>query len=154
MKLEEVYNAIPKSTCPPGCGKCCGILYPSLAEIAQIKEWLKERNRPFIEFHMMVGIDCPYLDKTKGCSIYPVRPYLCRILGVAVDCQCPTRECKPSKMLNLAVSSHLYSEVYLKGKEKLRTEKHRAELIKLLKDNGLDPQKLKADLNRRIKSPK
>jgi len=123
QKLLEIYSQIPASTCPTGCGKCCGILFPSMAEIRNIKDWLTARHMEYKEFHMLVGLDCPYLDEKKECMIYPVRPFLCRVMGVS-DLRCPTGQCKTDKILNHAQSWYLYKQIYLKGKEKPRTERH------------------------------
>ena len=66
-KLKRVYDQIPQSTCPPNCGKCCGILYPSLAELANVKEWCELHHREFKDFNMLVGDNCPYLSEEKEC---------------------------------------------------------------------------------------
>jgi len=124
-KLKSVYSQIPQSECSAHCGECCGILFPSLAELRNIKDWCREHNREYKDFKMTVGLDCPYLGKEKECTIYPVRPFLCRILGVSKDLPCPLGKCKSSKLLNHSQSSALYTAIYLKGKEKPRTEKHR-----------------------------
>jgi len=132
-KLDEVYRQIPAATCPPNCGKCCGLLYPSMAELRNIQEWCTKHHREFKDFNMTVGLDCPYLDEDKECKIYPVRPFLCRILGVSADLPCPIKNgCKPSKVLNHAQTSWCYIQIYLRGKEKPRTEKHRKFLQEVL----------------------
>jgi Putative zinc- or iron-chelating domain len=136
-KLDQIYKQIPSSSCPPNCGKCCGIIYPSKAEISNIKMWLKERGREYLDFNMTIGLDCPYLSQDKSCSIYPVRPFLCRILGVSIDLPCPLKLNKPLRVINHQVSGWCYTKIYLQGKERQRTEKHRRELNKLLKDAGL-----------------
>lgn len=125
MKLNEIYEQIPQSTCPPDCGACCGLLYPSMAELRNIQDWCQRKHIEYRDFHMTGGIDCPYLSPGKGCIIYPVRPFLCRILGTCSDLPCPMGKNKPSKVLNHAQSSYLYKQIYLRGKEKPRTEKHR-----------------------------
>jgi len=135
-KLQQIYSQIPKSKCPPNCGQCCGILLPSMAELTNIRDWCKKHNIEFVDFHMMVGLDCPYLEKDKRCRIYEVRPFLCRILGVSSDMPCPIHKCEPEKILNHLQSSYLYEQIYLKGKEKPRTEKHRRELLSILKAAG------------------
>jgi Fe-S-cluster containining protein len=131
FKLAEIYKQIPASTCPPGCGKCCGILFPSMAEIRNIKDWLTAHHREYKEFHMAFGLDCPYLNEKKECTIYPVRPFLCRMMCVS-DLSCPVGKCKANKILNSAQSRMLYRQIYLKGKEKPRTEKHQLILASLL----------------------
>jgi Fe-S-cluster containining protein len=122
--IEDIYKQIPISTCPPGCGKCCGILYPSTTEIQNVKSYCERKHIPFIEFHMTVGLDCPYLQLDKSCGIYEVRPFLCRIMGVSVDIDCPLKKCKPSRLLNSPQSRKLYTGIYMHGKEKARRNRH------------------------------
>lgn len=132
-QLQNIYNNIPSSVCPPNCGQCCGILFPSLAELRNIQDYCLSHHIEYKDFTMTVGLDCPYFMKDKSCQIYPVRPFLCRILGVSSDLPCPLRKCKPEKVLNHPQSNALYKAIYLKGKEKPRTGKHRR-LLKSLMD--------------------
>jgi len=125
QKLECVYNQMPKSSCLAGCGECCGILYPSLTELRHIQDWCESHHREYKDFNMTTGLDCPYLREDKLCSIYPVRPFLCRIFGVSSDLPCLLGKCSTGKILNHVQSSALYTIIYLRGKEKPRTEKHR-----------------------------
>lgn len=128
QKLLDVYNQIPQATCPPGCGKCCGPVFPSLAELRNIKTWLHARGRVYLDFLKAYETgDCPYLDTApdKRCTIYPVRPFVCRLLGASTHLPCQLGKCKPpGKLLNRAQSDFLYKQIYLHGKEKSRTEKH------------------------------
>lgn len=125
-KLGNVYAQIPKSNCPEGCGKCCGPIFPSLAELQNIKIYCTEHH---IEFRNFLDITedgfCPYLQTDKRCAIYPVRPFLCRILGTSSVLPCPLGKIKSVKLLNKPQSDALYAAIYLHGKEKPRTEKHR-----------------------------
>jgi len=133
-KLENIYHQIPRSTCEAGCGECCGILFPSLAEVRNIKDWCEEHSVEYKDFAMTVGLDCPYLSKDKECIIYAVRPFLCRILGVSKDLPCSLGKCNPAKMLKHLQSSALYKAIYLHGKEKSRTEKHRRLIRNVLRE--------------------
>lgn len=125
IKLEKIYSQIPKSICPPNCGECCGVILPSLAEIRNIKDWCEERHVEYKDFYLTVGLDCPYLSDSKECTIYPVRPFLCRLLGVSKSLPCPLGKCRAAKVLNRAQSNQLYKAIYLHGKEKSRIERHR-----------------------------
>jgi hypothetical protein len=134
-KLEQIYKQIPKSACPSSCGKCCGILYPSLAELRNIRDWCEQKGIEYKDFNYQLNADCPYLTKEKTCGIYPVRPFLCRIYGVSKELPC--KGCKPEKMLNRNQSACLYNQIYLHGKEKSRTEKHRQLVKALIADSGI-----------------
>ena len=124
MTLAEVYAQIPASTCPPECGRCCGILFPSTAELRNVANWCAKHRIEYKDFTMLVGDECPYLLPDKGCQIYPVRPFLCRIMGTGEDLPCPINLNKPERLLNHAQSNAMYKAIYLRGKEKSRTEKH------------------------------
>lgn len=129
-KLSDIYAQIPQSTCKPNCGKCCGPIMPSLAEMRNVKDWCKNHNIDYKEFlNITEKGDCPYLTTEKKCLIYPSRPFLCRILGVSIELPCPIGKCSSTKILNNPQSRALYKAIYLRGKEKPRTEKHR-ELLK------------------------
>jgi len=125
-KLAEIYAQIPQSTCEPNCGECCGPIMPSLAELRNVKDWCERHHLEYRDFLNITDEgNCPYLTPDKRCRIYPVRPFLCRILGVSVELPCPIGKCIQSKMLNSPQIDALYKAIYLHGKEKARTEKHR-----------------------------
>lgn len=137
MILKDIYKQIPSSSsCPPSCGLCCGILWPSMVEIRNVREWCIKHNHEFKDFHMLVGLDCPYLGSKKECTIYPVRPFLCRIVAASVSIPCPIGKCKAEKLLSHAKSRHLYKEIYLRGKQKPLTEKHRFLVNKVFAEHG------------------
>lgn len=132
-KLADIYAQIPQSTCEPNCGKCCGPIMPSLAEIRNVKDWCQQRRVEYKDFLSITEEgSCPYLSLEKKCLIYPIRPFLCRLVGVATDLPCPLGKCHPSKLLNKSQSDALYKAIYLYGKEKSRTEKHRRLLREVL----------------------
>ncbi len=135
MNLQQIYNQIPKSKCQPGCGKCCGIIFPSLKEIKNVKDWCTSRNIQFKEFTMKLDENCPYLKEDKTCQIYPVRPFLCRILGVSEDKRLQCENCKPEKILNRIESSYLFKQIYGTRKEKGREAKHQRDLEKIFEGN-------------------
>jgi len=126
VQLENLYAQIPKAICPEGCGRCCGPVFPSLAELHNIKNWCAEHHvesRDFLDITREGS--CSYLTAKQKCSIYPVRPFLCRILGVSLDLSCPLEKCTATRILNHSQSDALYESVYLRGKEKARTMRHR-----------------------------
>jgi Fe-S-cluster containining protein len=125
-KLADIYEQIPGVTCPEGCGECCGPVFPSLAEIRNIKNWCALHHIEYREFlNIETNGDCPYLTPVKRCIIYPVRPFLCRILGGSTALSCPLKKCQARRLLTQSQTDALYKAIYLRGKEKPRTEKHR-----------------------------
>jgi uncharacterized protein len=66
-------------TCKKNCDACCQYS-PRAAniEIDRLKRILPMKNIPYCEYKT---VPCPYY-KDGGCSIYDVRPLVCRLYGV------------------------------------------------------------------------
>ena len=85
-RYRELYDRIPAFDCIKGCTDCCGPVPFGFSE------WQKVKNPV-----AATGIDCPYIEDGK-CSIYEVRPFMCRIFGTVENLRCP-RGCGPEKLL-------------------------------------------------------
>ena len=58
------------------CGECCGNLLPlSRSEIERIRAFITE-HKISMQGH---DPDCPFLNTDKRCTVYEVRPLICRI---------------------------------------------------------------------------
>ena len=87
MKLQDLYALIPEMQCLPDCTACCrafGVPSRTRIENRRLREYLKKNEMPF---KLAEGTTCPYLSD-RGCTIYPVRPFICRLFGAAPDLQC------------------------------------------------------------------
>lgn len=74
--LPIIYQPTPSMRCDSGCGACCGPVTVTKPEAKAIEAYIKSQGITPIK----QGITCPlYLDGT--CSIYPVRPFICREFG-------------------------------------------------------------------------
>ena len=91
VEIEDIYNLIPDFMCTEGCYECCknfGVPSRTKVEDERIKKFLKDNSMQPGEAK---GHTCPYLDegrKEGGCSIYPVRPLICRLYGTAPNYLC------------------------------------------------------------------
>lgn len=72
---EALYAEIPTFTCKPGCTDCCGPVPFGQWEDDKIGE----RRREVTDC-----LTCPY-SAADDCSIYPDRPFMCRLFGAADD---------------------------------------------------------------------
>lgn len=82
----NVYN-IPEHKNCTNCGRCCGIIPVSSIELKEIRAYVSKHNIKAINIHSMI---CPFRDdKKKICVIYPVRPMICRLMGVVEGMECP-----------------------------------------------------------------
>ena len=91
MDIEDLYELIPDFVCAEGCYLCCkdfGVPSRTQVENQRITEYLLAKGLQPGEAR---GHTCPYLDQTLpegGCSIYPVRPLICRLYGTSPNYLC------------------------------------------------------------------
>jgi hypothetical protein len=87
--LLEIYSMIPDIKCQH-CNKCCNHIIWFEPENILINKFLKNN---FLKSYSINydSIDnqnkCPFLEKNR-CSIYPVRPIVCRLQGNVKDLSC------------------------------------------------------------------
>jgi Fe-S-cluster containining protein len=90
-KLEAIYAKIPKLPCLRKCTGACGIIPLHKVELERILRYSKMRRDcvPVTPFPgqknvlLMANKDgmCPFLNY-NGCTVYEVRPTMCRLWGV------------------------------------------------------------------------
>lgn len=98
MEIEDIYGLIPDFICTEGCHECCrnfGVPSRTQVEDERIMTFLQENSMPA---GTASGNTCPYLNAT-GCSIYPVRPLICRLYGTAPNYRCKM-DVAPLRMLH------------------------------------------------------
>jgi len=94
--------------CKGLCWMSCGIIMiPNEKQVEKIREYcekhgmtyfdLNERAKRFFRGEKMSAF-CPYL-VNKRCSIYPVRPAICRLFGIVKELACPFG-CTPSEYIS------------------------------------------------------
>lgn len=89
-RLEKIYSQIPSFDCKH-CHQCEGPIIWFEPEEIMIREFLKNNNMKYTkwtkeQFEKNKN-KCPYLKKDR-CSIYEVRPIVCRLQGVIPDLPC------------------------------------------------------------------
>ena len=82
---------IPAHDCR-NCGACCGPTMASENEIELIKKYIAGMDKVYrkkLKGQKKGILDCPYRDEErKRCAIYPVRPTVCRLMGVVKGMEC------------------------------------------------------------------
>ena len=90
INLEEIYATIPLINCQH-CHICDGPIIWFRPEEINIRKYLQKHKQPYIvwseEEFKHNNMKCPYLQKNQ-CSIYPVRPFICRLQGTIPDLPC------------------------------------------------------------------
>ncbi|MEE2657290.1 MAG: YkgJ family cysteine cluster protein [Candidatus Latescibacterota bacterium] len=98
MELQTIYDEVP-STCCANSGECCSLTDSELdegyatmfplyqAEYLNIVEYVRrafpaERQRQLLAFTQERPMRCPFLGNNDHCTIYAVRPLICRTYAV------------------------------------------------------------------------
>lgn len=91
-ELEKLYATLPTIECKRMCALSCGPIAFSVVEEHRIR---LERGAEFPEY--ATGMTCPLL-KDDLCTVYALRPLVCRLWGLAEGMECPWG-CKPSRLI-------------------------------------------------------
>lgn len=76
--IQKLYEKIPSFQCKEGCVRCCDNWIQYAPEEA-------ERCGEFT--HM--GSRCEKLDEKERCTVYPDRPFICRLFASSEIMPCP-----------------------------------------------------------------
>jgi uncharacterized protein len=124
LEIDKIYDSLPKLNCCKDCFDSCGVIPLFWAEWYRIEQRLgkpmplADVNSPKFEGY------CPLL-VDKKCSVYEVRPIICRLWGLVEAMPC-IFGCKPEKILPeeksleaLGAVNKLSDEIYrvINGKE-------------------------------------
>lgn len=83
----SIFN-IPEHKNCTNCGECCSIVPASIPEVNTIRNYIAVHGINPIKHEDKAT--CPFRDnEAKKCLIYPVRPTVCRLMGVAKGMNCP-----------------------------------------------------------------
>lgn len=122
-KIDALLGGLPAFQCKEGCFDCCGPVIMSRMEYMrciQASGRTAEDVKRQMQKNLKQGIyTCPLLDpETKKCSVYTVRPAICRLFGVVKgELLCP-HGCAPesSALLTDAQSREILRKVEELGK--------------------------------------
>lgn len=85
--IETILGGIPTFKCLEGCHDCCGPVVMTRLEWKRIIEFsgrTEKEMRQETEKRMAAGnFTCIFLDDKTGCTVYEVRPAICRIFGAS-----------------------------------------------------------------------
>ena len=89
MEIEDLYGLIPAFQCKSGCTACCRTMgVPSRTEVEN------QRIEAYLKVHGIKpkraageGNRCPFVSR-EGCTVYPVRPLICRLYGTSPNYLC------------------------------------------------------------------
>lgn len=96
--LDALYAGLPKLECKRLCSECCGPILMGAVEWDRIIARLGYRPTPTEQ--QASDLDCPML-KNGECSVYSIRPAICRLWGLVPSMRCP-HGCEPERVLTEA----------------------------------------------------
>lgn len=112
--LEDVWAAIPRIECRKRCAGSCTVIPLHRVELVKLRTQApKAEARTYVvapEVRVLTTTadgHCPLL-RFKECTVYEVRPLICRLYGVAEGMSC-VHGCKPERML-LREEAHVLME--------------------------------------------
>jgi Fe-S-cluster containining protein len=93
-RLNKIYAQIPSFECEH-CQECSNPIMWFKPEEINIRTYLKKNHLAYLslsdEDFKKNQMKCPYLQKNR-CSIYPVRPIVCRLQGTILELHCPNNK--------------------------------------------------------------
>jgi Fe-S-cluster containining protein len=108
-KLEKIYASLPKIECKQKCQEACSLIIITRAEKVNLTKELNHNPSIKIDKYHHALFDpakiheekptCKMLDKCGNCSIYNIRPLICRLFGIVKKMQCPFG-CIPERWLS------------------------------------------------------
>lgn len=99
QQLEALYAQIPSVVCQGHCHEACGPLGMSHVE------WIRVKRASPLRLAEAKQITCPLLKRGR-CTVYAVRPMICRLWGVAENMPC-FAGCRPERYLTIAEADAL-----------------------------------------------
>lgn len=102
-ELTRLYAALPAISCTGACWRDCGPIAMSGREAERIE---RATGAPLRSFDGEKG--CGYLTADRRCSIYELRPLVCRLYGVGRGLLCP-HGCVPEVILDEPAVAALFA---------------------------------------------
>lgn len=115
-RLEELYASLPSVQCKGWCHNSCTAIDLSRLERSRIRERGCELPPPMKPERLLRLITegrtprCPALSAVNTCSVYNIRPLICRAWGVAEGMPCQYG-CSPDADLSDAQVARMLAEI-------------------------------------------
>lgn len=90
VELDKMYATLPKLDCKGLCQESCGPIDMSIAERKRIPIQITAPGEALrMIFQDGADYNCDALDVEGRCSVYKVRPLICRLWGMTEQMKCP-----------------------------------------------------------------
>lgn len=92
QRLQELYDQLPQIDCAGLCHDSCGPIQMSIRERTRIEGLAGE------PITCGFGPSCSMLTTERKCSVYTIRPLICRLWGLMRSMPCPYG-CRPERVV-------------------------------------------------------
>ncbi len=119
-QLQALYDQIPKVACKRLCQMACGFIPVRQAELKKIRKKAQIAvdehiiNDSLAGGRIMFNADterCPCLGSDGNCTVYEVRPFICRLFGAVEGMLCP-EGCVPERVLTREEAAVLIGQLH------------------------------------------
>ena len=104
-EIDRLYATLPHIKCQRLCQDACGPILMSKAESERIAERIGRTPKDTKD------LSCPMLSLMGSCTIYDIRPAICRIYGLTKSLQCQFG-CTPERWLDEAEARLLLRQIH------------------------------------------
>lgn len=112
-ELRELWDRVPGIACQGKCSNSCGPIGVSPEE----DDLLKARSGKGAETRSDGSMVCVHLSLNGRCTVYSIRPLLCRLWGVVESMRCP-HGCEPERVLTDQEGYELLAHTFESDEEK------------------------------------
>lgn len=121
-KLQRIYDRLPKIECKQKCQDACSFIITTKREQKEISKELnynpftKVNYNHYALFDIEKDSSCKMLNKDKSdpncgnCSIYYMRPLICRLFGLVKKMRCPFG-CVPERWITDNEAKKMFKEI-------------------------------------------
>ena len=95
-RIDQLYSRLPKINCRKLCQESCGPILMTKPEWDRVLK--KMGLKTDAKLPLNPDLTCPML-KNGLCSVYTVRPLICRLFGLVEKMRCP-HGCRPERWLS------------------------------------------------------
>ena len=137
--LAELYAKVPSINCKGLCHTSCGIIDCSTREHELIHRNGGVRIPTMMEFvkrdRQGEVIVCPALSQDGKCTVYDVRPMICRLWGTTEGMPCPYG-CEPERVLTDAEGFELLADSMIAGGSEMSNSSITGDALRAFAENN------------------
>ena len=107
-EIDRLYASLPHIDCQRRCQNACGPILMSKAESDRIADRIGRTPK---DTEDTKDLSCPMLSLMGNCTIYDIRPAICRLYGLTKLLQCQFG-CTPERWLDDTEARHLLRQIH------------------------------------------